>query len=269
MRMTKLPAERRLEILEQVRTRPLVRADDLASQFAVSVETVRRDLTTLEREGLIRRVYGGVTRPVGPPVEAPFEERRLARADQKRAMARVAAALVEPGDIVILDVGTSVAQVAAALPPSYTGLVLTNSLLAATALAGRSGVDIRTSGGRLRSGDLACYGTAAESFFAGFYGGKAFLGSGGVHPEVGLTDYYPDEITMRRIIISQAEATYVMADSSKLGQIAPAKVCDLAQVTAVITDDGVGDALAGELERAGVRLLVGEVDRASGGQDAA
>lgn len=98
----------------------------------------------------------------------------------------------------------------------------------------------------------------------GFYGGKAFLGSGGVHPVLGLTDYYPDEIRMRRVIINQAHECYVLADSSKLGRIAPAKVCDLDQVTAVITDDGVDDAVARDFERVGVKLLIAEVRRSPG-----
>jgi DeoR/GlpR family transcriptional regulator of sugar metabolism len=156
------------------------------------------------------------------------------------------------------------ADVAAHLPSSHRGLVFTNSILAATVLAGRPGIDVLTSGGRVRGGDLACFGAAAEAFFAGFYGGKAFLGSGGVHPVLGLTDYYPDEIPMRRVIINQADECYVLADSSKLGRIAPAKVCDLDQVTAVTTDDGVDDAVARDFERAAVKLLIAEVRRSPG-----
>ena len=260
MRKAQLPTERRLEILDLVRARPIVRADELADHFGVSGETVRRDLVALEREGHTRRVYGGVTKS-GGAAEAPYEERRIAHEPQKAAMARLAVSLIEPGDLLVLDVGTSVARVAAQLPSGYHGLVLTNSIPAATVLAGRPGVDVLTSGGRLRAGDLACSGPAAETFFAGFYGGKAFLGSGGVHPMLGLTDYYLDEISMRRVIISQAEACYVMADSSKLGKVALAKVCDLDRVTGVITDDGVDEKVAQEFERVGVRLLVAETDR--------
>jgi DeoR family glycerol-3-phosphate regulon repressor len=245
--------------MEAVRLHPVVRADELAERFGVSVETIRRDLVALERTGLTRRVYGGVMRTIPRSFEAPYEQRRSANHEQKRAMAMAAAELVAPDDLCILDVGTSVAQVAVHLPASYRGRILTNSILAATALADRPGVDVRTSGGRVRSGDLACYGPQAEAFFAEAFGGKAFLGSGGVHVESGLTDFYPDEVPMRRVIIDHADEVYVMADSSKLGQVAPFKVCDLDRVTAVITDDGVAHEVAMAFADAGVRLITARV----------
>lgn len=257
-----LPEERRLEIIRQVRSKPLVRAGELARRFGVSIETIRRDLVALERDGLTRRVYGGVT-AAGPKLsEPPFEHRRVEHSAQKHAMARLAVSMVGREDMLMMDVGTSVAAIAAELPLSYRGRVLTNSLLVAMELAGREGVDVMTSGGRIRAGDLACYGPTAEEFFSGFYGGKAFLGSGGVHPSVGLTDYYPDEIPVRRIIIEHAAERYVLADSSKLNQVAFAAVCPLDALTAIITDDGVDDRTAEHFARAGVDLKVATVEHA-------
>src|SRR5208282_5293306 len=92
-------------------------------------------------------------------------------------------------------------------------------------------------GGQLRPGDAACFGSRAEAFFAEFYADKAFLGSGGVHIRAGLTDYHPPEVITRRTIIAQSAASYVLADSSKLGTIAVHRVCPLSRVTAVLTDD--------------------------------
>jgi DeoR/GlpR family transcriptional regulator of sugar metabolism len=262
--MATLPAQRRLEIIEQVRLQPMVRADELAELFRVSVETIRRDLIALEREGQTRRVYGGAMRSSHAPSEAPFERRRAANAEAKRAMGRLAASLIEPGDLVILDVGTSVVQVATHLAPSWRGLVLTNSLLVVGELAGREAVEVLASGGRVRSGDLACSGSHAEAFFGSFFGGKAFLGSGGVDRTAGLTDFYPDEIASRRIILDHADEAYLMADSSKLGRVALARVCALDRLSAIVTDDGVTDSMVRDLEAAGVKVLVAEVDRQSG-----
>lgn len=263
-----LPEERRQSILAQVLVRPIVRADELADQLGVSIETVRRDLLALEQEGLTRRVYGGATRPATDRVEAPFEQRRVARLGAKRAMARLATSLIGTGSTLILDIGTSVAEIARQLPPTFNGRVITNSLLVATVLAGRTGIELLVAGGKVRGGDLACYGPHAERLFADFYGGTAFLGSGGVHPAIGLTDHYLDEIPARRTILEHADEIYVMADSSKLAAVAPVKVCDLSAVTAVITDDGVDSAVARSFEEAGVRLLVAsavtEADDAEG-----
>jgi DeoR family glycerol-3-phosphate regulon repressor len=261
--MATLPAERRLEILQRIKQQPMVRADELAEHFGVSVETIRRDLIALEQDGQTRRVYGGAVRAAPSPFEAPFERRRASNAVQKRAMGRLAASLVEPDDLLLLDVGTSVEQVAAQLPPSFRGRVLTNSLLVVAELASREGIELLASGGRVRAGDLACSGPQAEAFFAGFFGGKAFLGSGAVHPSIGLTDYYPDEIAVRRIILDHAAELYLMADSCKLGQVALAKVCDLDELTAIITDDGIDPETAQAFERAGVRLMVAEADPGS------
>jgi len=109
-------------------------------------------------------------------------------------------------------------------------------------------------GGQVRAGDAACSGAHAEAFFAEFYADKAFLGSGGVHPEAGLTDYYPPEVVIRRTIIAHTAASYVLADSSKLGTIAVHRVCALDQITAVVSDDHDTDAVT-TLQNAGVTVL--------------
>ena len=130
---------------------------------------------------------------------------------------------------------------ARALPAAFRGRVLTSSVPAAMELAARDGVELMLCGGQVRPGDGACSGAHAEAFFAEFYADRAFLGSGGVHPEAGLTDYYPPEVVVRRTIIAHTAASYVLADSSKLGAIAVHRVCPLEQITAVITDDEEND----------------------------
>ncbi len=254
-----IPEERRLEILHAIGTRALLRADEIAGQFSVSAETVRRDFVALEREGLLRRVYGGATRAAPRAVEAPFAQRRARHLEGKRAMGRLAASLVAPGETLMFDVGTSVADVARQLPATYRGRVLTNSLLVAGELADREGIEVLTSGGRVRPGDLACSGAHAQAFFAGYYADKAFLGSGGVQVEAGLTDYHPDEIPCRQLMLDHASERYVLADASKLGQVALARVCGLDRITAVITDGDADPTVLETLRDAGVDVLVAPV----------
>ena len=119
--------------------------------------------------------------------------------------------------------------------------MLTNSVPAAMELSARPEVELLLCGGQVRPGDGACSGAHAEAFFAEFYADRAFLGSGGVHPEAGLTDYYPAEVIVRRTIIDHTAVTYVLADSSKLGVIAVRRVCPLDRLTAVLTDDEEND----------------------------
>ena len=255
-----IPEERRLVIMEHLRTRSLVKPAELADELGVSVETIRRDLVSLEEDGLVRRVYGGATSIAARAFEPAYEQRRMSYRERKHAIGRLAAGLVSGGDTLILDIGTSVAQLAGELSAAHRGIVLTNSLLVANTLAGREGIEVVTSGGNVRAGDLACFGPVSQAFFRDYFADKAFMGCGGVDAQMGLTDYYPEEIASRRVIIEHAAERYVLADSSKLGHLAFGKVCDLADLTAVITDDQGDPAEIRRLEDAGLTVLVAPVD---------
>jgi len=253
-----LPTQRRQAILAQVRERAAVSAEDLSRQFGVSVETIRRDLRRLQERGLLERVYGGATRPAGRSSEGSFAARSTRHIERKRAIAALAASLVEPEETIVIDIGTTALELARALPAGFRGRVLTNSVPAAMELSGRDDIELLLSGGQIRPGDGACSGAHAESFFAEFYADRAFLGSGEVHPGAGLTDYHPAEVVTRRTIIEHTAKSYVLADSSKLGVIAVRRVCRLDQVAAVLTDDAENAAAYADLAAEGVRLLRAE-----------
>ena len=251
-----MPTRRRQAILSEVRKASAASAEDLAGMFGVSVETIRRDLRGLRDQGLLERVYGGALSVQSS--EGTFAARSSRHHDRKRAIAALAASLVAPQDTIIIDIGTTALEVARALPEAFRGRVLTNSVPAAMALADREEIELLLCGGQVRHGDAACFGSQAEAFFADFYADKAFLGSGGVHAEAGLTDYYPHEVAARRVMIAHAGASYVLADSSKLGNVAVHRVCALTQVTAVITNadnSNIAAKTADALAAAGCDLL--------------
>jgi DeoR family transcriptional regulator, fructose operon transcriptional repressor len=229
-----LPTQRRREILAEVRKTSAVSAEDLALRFGVSVETIRRDLRYLRDRGLLERVYGGAL-PV-QSTEGSFAARAATHLERKQAIARLAATLVKPDDTIVIDVGTTALEVARALPGDFRGRVLTNSVPVAMELSATESIELLLSGGQVRNGDAACFGRRTDDFFEEFYADKAFLGSGGVHAKAGLTDYHPHEVATRRVIIAHAGASYVLADSSKLGTVAVRRVCPLAEITAVLTD---------------------------------
>jgi DeoR family fructose operon transcriptional repressor len=254
-----LPTQRRQAILAQVREQAAVSAEDLSHQFEVSVETIRRDLRQLQGAGLLERVYGGATRPPGRSSEGSFAARSTRNIERKRAIATLAASLVEPEETIVIDIGTTALEVARALPDGFRGRVLTNSVPAAMELSGRDDIEVLVCGGQVRPGDGACSGAHAEGFFAEFYADRAFLGSGGVHPEAGLTDYYPAEVVVRRTIVAHTAKSYVLADSSKLGVIAVRRVCPLDRLTAILTDDAENTAACAALAAAGVTLMRAEI----------
>jgi DeoR family glycerol-3-phosphate regulon repressor len=247
-----LPTQRRQAILAQVREQAAVSAEDLSREFAVSVETIRRDLRRLQRAGLLERVYGGAARPSGRSSEGSFAARSGRHTERKRAIAALAASLVEPEETIVIDIGTTALEVARALPASFRGRVLTNSVPAAMELSGRADIEVLLSGGQVRPGDGACSGAHAEAFFAEFYADRAFLG---LHPVAGLTDYYPAEVVVRRTIVAHTAKNYVLADSSKLGVIAVRRVCELNQLTAILTDDAENHAAAEALAAEEVPLM--------------
>jgi DeoR family fructose operon transcriptional repressor len=191
-----LPTQRRREILAEVRKTSAVSAEDLALRFGVSVETIRRDLRHMRDRGLLERVYGGAL-PV-QSTEGSFAARSTKHLERKQAIARLAATLVKPDDTIVIDVGTTALEVARALPGDFRGRVLTNSVPVAMELSGNESIELLLSGGH--------------------------------------TDYHPHEVATRRVIIAHAGASYVLADSSKLGTVAVRRVCPLAEITAVLTD---------------------------------
>lgn len=251
-----LPSERRRRIVEVLAARPSVGTEDLAREFGVSAETVRRDLLRLQRDGLVERVHGGAL-PADRPhaLEDSYEERRGTNTTGKQAMAALAAALLRPGDTVVLDVGTSVLEAARAVPLTWSGRVLTNSLPVAAELSSRPGVEVLVSGGRLRAGDQALSGPHTAAFFAEYYADLALLGSGGVSATAGLTDYHPDEVDVRRVVLDHADRSYVLADATKLGAVAARHVCGLDRITGLVSDTVPDAVLTEALHAAGTAVL--------------
>ncbi len=262
-----IPEERRLAIAAAIRRQPLVRVGELSASFGVSAETVRRDLVALENQGVLERVYGGARGVPARTFEPPEHERRRRELPAKRAMASLVVSLLSPGNTIILDVGTSVTEVARQLPWDFHGRVLTPSLPVAAALDSHPGVEVLVTGGQMRRGDMALSGRQAERFLGDFYVDKAILGSGAVHATAGLTDYYPAEVAVRQIILQHAAETYVLADATKIGHVALCKVCDLQEVSAVVTDSRVTERLLAELRVSGATVLVADVEAHAGGTE--
>lgn len=250
-----LAAERRARIQAELRRRPSASTELLAELCAASAETIRRDLVALEAQGLLTRVHGGAIGAVGDPGEGSFAERSVQAESAKATIARLAAGLVRTGQTVIIDIGTTALHLARAFPSDFRGTVATPSLPAAAELAGRPGIEVLVSGGRVRGGDLACSNAQTVGFFRELRADIAFLGSGGVDVAAGLTDYHLDEVATRRVMVAQSARSYVLADAAKLGRVAPHAVCGLADLAGLVTDSEVPAELRTVLERFGGAVL--------------
>lgn len=254
-----MPAQRRLEISEVFVDQPAVRIDDLADRFGVSRETIRRDLITLENRGVLQRVHGGGIRQEVSPSEPPFEERLVQQSKQKTAIAKLTAGLVAEAETLFLDVGTSVARVVDFLPDSFRGEIITNSVLAAHMLAHRSDLQVILCGGRMRHGDMAVSGPSAAKMLRDVFVQVALLGSGGVDTQHGLTDFYPDEIDLRKIVIENSQTALVVADSSKVGKVATHRVTSLELLSGIVTDSEIENRHLEDMRNIGLTVHVAEV----------
>jgi DeoR family fructose operon transcriptional repressor len=253
---TALPEERRLQIAAQLRRDARVRVDDLARRFDVSGETVRRDLQVLEERGLLRRVYGGAVISNAAPMQARLEEPRGSVETSERALATLAATLIEPGDTIVVYGGPVAVELARALPASYSGRVLCAGLNVAAELAGRDGIDVLLAGGTLRAPELTCSGSVTERFFGEYFADKAFISAGGLHARAGLTGRDPADIAVAQVIVRQARECYVLADAASVGRSALGRIAPLSEVTAVIADAGTDADEVRALTAAGVKVLV-------------
>jgi DeoR/GlpR family transcriptional regulator of sugar metabolism len=252
-----LPVDRHEAIVEAVVSAgQAVSTDELVRRLGVSAETVRRDLTLLEEKGAIRRVYGGAT-PASDRrvIEPSYIERSTIQHEAKADLARVAVEQLTNGDTVIIDIGTTAIAVAQAIPLAFTGTIVTPSLPVAAELAGRSGIEVLLAGGRVRGGDLACSNAHTKAFFADIYADVALLGSGGVDARAGLTDFHLDEVDVRRTIIANSARNYILADSSKIGVVAPYRVCGLIAVDGLITDQNTDPDIAAIFDETGGVVL--------------
>lgn len=264
-----LAEERRSRIVRALDVSGTLGTEQLAARLDVSPETIRRDLVQLERQGALRRVHGGATRPNSTRgAEPEYLERAASSTDAKRTIGALAATLVTPGQTVVLDVGTTALEVARALPSHFRGTVVTCSLLVAVELAGRPGVEVLVAGGRVRGGDLAVSNAQTVDYLAAVHADIAFLGSGGIAVTTAVTDFHLDEIATRRVMIANARESYLLADSTKFGQVASHRVCGFADITGVISDRQPPAELRRSITKAGARLLLPERSTARRGRGA-
>jgi DeoR family transcriptional regulator, aga operon transcriptional repressor len=258
-----LPARvRRARMLALLREREFVRVADLAVRFDVSEVTVRADLDVLESRNQLRRVRGGAVPRSAAPAERPFEEAEVAAAGPKRAIARAAAALVEDGDTIVLDVGTTTTAIAIALAAreELTDVtVFTSSLTIALALEpAHPRLTVVVTGGTLRPTQHSLVEPLAGLVLATINAGTAFLGCNGVDVDSGVTNVNLPETTVKRLILRASQRRVVCADATKLGRVALAHVCDLDDVDLLITDAGADPALVETLRDAGLAVQLAE-----------
>jgi DeoR family fructose operon transcriptional repressor len=248
--------ERQTDIVGRARTQGRVDVTVLAEEFGVTTETVRRDLTVLERHGLLRRVHGGAI-----PVERLGFEPALATRDtvmvaEKERIAKAALAEVPEQGAILLDAGTTTGRLAEILPTERELTVVTNSVPIVMTLSHRANLTLLLLGGRVRRTTLAAVDAWALAALADTYVDVAFLGTNGISVERGLTTPDPAEAAVKRAMLAASRRGVVMADHSKIGADRLARFGSLEDIDMFVTDSGADPLVADELAAAGPRVVL-------------
>jgi DeoR family transcriptional regulator of aga operon len=246
--------ERQQRILDRLRDRGKVTVEELTAQFGVSAPTVRADLAALEARRLVRRTHGGALPPATSLHEPPYAERAGEQTDEKRRIGYAAAELVQPGETVILDAGTTTHEVGLALAESpVEGItVVTNNLPTAVALM-EAGVEVIVIGGQVQPRRRAMLGPLATAFLKPIRADRVFLGVSGVDPEAGFTAVDFDAVQVKQAMIAHANHIVVVADAAKMGQAAFAHVAPLSAADLLLCDTGVSEIMLAQLREQGLK----------------
>jgi DeoR family transcriptional regulator, aga operon transcriptional repressor len=254
--------ERMHHVLRLLETREAVSVSELAAEFAVSEVTVRSDLTALARQGLVARVRGGARALQRGQSEVAFDVRLHVQEDEKRAIARAAAAMVGDGEAVALDSSTTAYYVARELREKRELVVVTNGLLIAAALADAPGVSVIVPGGVLRLAAMSLVGDFAAGVLRTTRIGKGFFGARGVSVDRGLMDLNPDEVRIKREMAEACERVIGVFDHTKWQRDALLSFVPAQRIHAIVTDAGAPAVPVGEWRERGVDVVTADVERA-------
>ena len=251
-------AARLSAILERLADGGSVAVADLADDLDASPATIRRDLVILEQQRLLARTHGGATAHA-VSYELPLRYKGVRYAEEKRRIAREAAAQVTEGMAVGLTGGTTATEVARALADRQKLTIVTNALNIASELAVRPGIKLITTGGVARSQSYELSGPIAEASLTGLNLNVAFIGVDGIDAQAGCTTHHEVEAHTNAVMIGCARRVVVVADSSKIGKVAFARICEVGAVSELITDASADADAVSALTEAGVQVtLVGE-----------
>ncbi|AOJ86082.1 DeoR family transcriptional regulator [Burkholderia sp. MSMB0856] len=248
-----LTTQRKKAILDALARDGQVLAVELSAQFSVSEDTIRRDLRELAAEGLLQRVHGGAL-PASPAI-APFAQREAIETAEKRRIARRAAQMIAPGQVVIVDGGTTSALLVSQLPPDLRATIVTHSPSVAVALAAHPSIDVILIGGRLYKHSIVAVGAAAMEGISRIHADLYFMGVTGVHPVAGLSTGDFEEAAIKRALAGRAGETVVLASQSKLRAASQFVIGELALAQAIVVEQETDAALTEPIEAAGVTVV--------------
>jgi DeoR family transcriptional regulator of aga operon len=247
-------------ILQELLREGEISVELLAAQLKVSAATIRRNLMSLEQQGLLLRTHGGAT-TVEPALYEPFryvssfseQERQLAT--DKRRIGLAAAELINDGDTIAFGAGTTTTQVARSIRHRHNLTVITNAINIAMELSHRDDIKVFVTGGELSGAWFALVGETAQQHAREMFVDKAFIGVDGIHAERGLTTNYPDQAAIHRTLLQQARQRIIVADHRKIAHVATALIWQASDINTFITDKKAGANLIKPFADQGIEVI--------------
>lgn len=232
---------RHLKILHQLSSDNRVYVKQLSEKFGVTMETVRRDLLELEKDGSLKRIHGGAVKVSYDKKEPPHNLRFKIKKEEKEAIAKKSASLIKNGDYIFIDVGTTCSFIVKNLENCRDLTIVTNNLDALNFL-----VDMRKNskidaeliflGGQINSFQMSTFGSIAQNQLEEFYFDIAFLGVGGITIDFGLSGYEINECLLTRKVMEKSRSNVVLCDSTKVGVNNYVKISNLEKIDTVVSD---------------------------------
>jgi DeoR/GlpR family transcriptional regulator of sugar metabolism len=247
-----LTRQRKQHILSVLKETGQVIAKELSQELNLSEDTIRRDLRELAAEGMLQRVHGGAL-PSSPAVH-DFAFRLNVATDEKRMIGRTAAAMVKPGQVVILDGGTTAIQIARHFPPELKATVVTHSPSIAVELVSHPNIEVILIGGRLFKHSIVSVGAPAIESIARIHADTYFMGVTGIHPHAGLTTGDFEEAHVKKALSASAAETIVLASLEKLNAVSPYTICPLSEITGMIVTASTKLSVLRPYARAGITI---------------
>ncbi|HEY8583904.1 MAG TPA: DeoR/GlpR family DNA-binding transcription regulator [Capillimicrobium sp.] len=254
-----LKHERHAAILERLRRDGRVMAAELQGELGVSGFTIRRDLDELAADGRLQRVHGGAL--PRSPVPDSFAARAREEVPGKRAVAAAALTLLEPGQVVALDGGSTALALAQAIAPQHRGTFVTHSPTVAAALGAHGGLDVLVLGGALDPEAMVCVGASVVDAYRELAADLCFLGLWALHAEQGITGRYHEEAEVRRAMLGCADRVVGLASRDKLGTVAPFRSGPATALTDLAVELDTPDTVLAPLRELGIRTVAAPAAR--------
>lgn len=251
-----IPAARQSKIIELIKRDGLVTVEALSKTLEVSVITIRRDLSLLEEKGVLERTHGGAVLNQKIEREFNYSEKDRINPDQKAAIGRAAAALIEDGDTVFINSGSTTYQVIRYLENKNDVQVITNNAAAVADFSGITGVELILTGGLYRHQSNCLIGDFAVNMVNGIVASKIIMGVDGLCFEKGLTSPVYQEAGITRAMIDRTQGSVIcIADSTKLGKVTNFVTAPLSKVDILVTDWSFDEALRVDLEALNIKII--------------